>query len=317
MKARIITSSKNMFLGYAEDKNTYQLKIKGKKYFAKKESELEKLKFKKRLDLMEYTPFAVGDLVEFSKVSNFEGLIDKRIERENLLRRWSSKYSKWQTLAANVDFACIVSSVVNPSLKTGFLDRAIVLCELGNCPIIIIINKVDLNANDDEKYAINCYKNLGYKVFELSAESEVGVESFKKTIKDKRIVFIGQSGVGKSSLINLLLKKEIKTKELSKYNKGKHTTTASNFYFYEGGGIIDTPGVKELPINNLESKDIEVAFCEFREFKENCKLKNCSHTHEAKCKVKEALQEKKIETFRYASYIQILEENKNNSIKYF
>ena len=271
-----------------------------------------------RLDGKKLTnPVAVGDEVNLELDSTDEtGAIKKILPRRNYVVRQSPRRKHdLHLLASNIDQAVVIMTIVNPMLKQGFIDRFLLMTEPYDIPTIIIFNKADIYSEKDLavfEYLKDIYEKIGYQVMLTSALEEEGKEDFKALLKDKITLISGQSGVGKSTLVNSVQPNlELKTQELSDYSgKGQHTTTFAEMHQLDfGGAIIDTPGIKTLSFNNLEPMDVAHNFREFFEHSEDCKFGgNCLHRNEPGCAVKEALEEGEISELRYMNYLTILEE---------
>lgn len=270
-----------------------------------------------RLQGMKLTnPVAVGDKVLISDAEDGEtGLIKKILPRQNYVVRQSPRQKHYlHLLASNIDQAILIVTIVEPKLKQGFIDRFLIMTEPHDIPVTIVFNKSDLFTEEEaEIFEIMqmVYDSIGYQVLQVSALDGEGIDQLKETLKDKITLVAGQSGVGKSSLINQIQPKlELRTSEISDYSgKGQHTTTfAEMFPLNFGGAIIDTPGIKMLAFNNLEVMDVAHNFRELFIESSNCKFSNCTHRNEPKCAVKEALEEGKITHMRYNNYLQIVEE---------
>ncbi len=262
-------------------------------------------------------PVAVGDNVKVEMVSNEDniGTIIDILPRTNyVLRQSPRKKHNVHLLASNIDQAMLIVTISNPKLKQGFIDRFLVMTEPYDIPVTIIFNKKDLySAADLATYHMlrDLYLKIGYKTILVSAETGENIVEVDKLLSDKTTLIAGQSGVGKSTIINCLLPhKDLKTKELSDYTgKGQHTTTfAQMFDLPNGGHLVDTPGIKTLSFNHLEIMDVAHNFKEFFEFSSECKFKNCTHRNEPKCAVKVALESDEISFLRYSNYLQILDE---------
>ena len=272
---------------------------------------------KMRLNTLKVTnPVAVGDYVKIElQESEGTGLIKDVYDRDNYVIRQSPRKKHYlHILACNIDQAFLIVTIVEPMLKQGFIDRFLLMTEPFNIPVHIIFNKSDLyDETSMEMYQMlkEIYEPIGYKTHLVSAENRNGVEEVKSLLKDKTTLISGQSGVGKSSLINQFQDKlNIRTNELSDYTgKGQHTTTFAEMFTLENGGnIIDTPGIKTLSFNYLETQDVSHNFREMFDVSENCKFSNCLHRNEPKCAVKEAIDDGHISEYRYYNYLQILEE---------
>jgi len=258
-------------------------------------------------------PVTVGDYVDY-ELSKEEGVgvITRIHDRKNYIIRKSINLSKQvHIIAANIDFLLLMATIRQPETTTMFIDRILVTAEAYRIPAIIIFNKVDI-LNDDELELLEGYEYIyelaGYKTIRTSAITGLNIDEVKGLIKDKVAVIAGHSGVGKSSLINAIDPElTIKTKEISvSYKTGKHTTTFSEMHELPFGGyIIDTPGIKAFGIIDIEKNELFHFFPEiFRESK-NCQYYNCTHTHEPKCAVKEAVKQGVIHEMRYYNYLEI------------
>lgn len=276
-----------------------------------------------RLDGQKLTnPVAVGDIVEFEveKVEEETARITKVYERKNYLARKSPKKQHHiHLIASNLDQAFIVTTIVQPNLKLGFIDRFLMMAEPYDIPISILLNKADIYSEEDHEVFQGLkavYENLGYPVHLVSAIENEGVEDLKALLKGKTTLFSGHSGVGKSTLINALdPSKEIKTTELSDFSgKGQHTTTFAEMMEFEfGAKIIDTPGIKSLAFNNMNEEEIGHGFREIFRFSQDCKFNDCMHKDEPKCAVKDAVVSGEIIDFRYENYLKILEETEDQN----
>jgi ribosome biogenesis GTPase len=268
-----------------------------------------------RLEKKEVTnPVAVGDMVDFNVNDDGTGIISEIKERENYIPRQATHGKRGeQILVANVDRAWVVQSVKEPKLNTGFTDRFLVTCEAYEVPAGLVINKMDL-ANKKAAGFIEMiselYRSLGYPVLNTSIKDDDSLATLIKNLKGKTSVFIGPSGVGKTSLLNVIDPElNLKVGEISSYSqKGKHTTTFARLVPLQAGGyIVDTPGIREFGIVNIEKSELSLFFPEMIEPRENCKYYNCTHYHEPDCGVAEAYQQGKIDPGRYESYLNILE----------
>ena len=221
-----------------------------------------------------------------------------------------------KNIASNIDLAVIVASAKDPALHPKFIDRYLLLLENSNIPTIICLNKSDLKTEETEKI-LGVYRNLGLKVIETSTYTNQGITNLKEELRGKQAIFIGNSGVGKSSLTNALMDTEtIKTSTISsKSKRGRHTTTSSKYYIWdEDSSIIDTPGIRSLDVSNLNPIEIQNYFKEFSNIKEKCKYKNCLHYQEptAACTIKQAVENNTINKNRYHSYLRILKDTLND-----
>ncbi len=265
-------------------------------------------------------PVAVGDFVEVSIESDGFGMIRTIKPRTNYVVRQSPR-QKHQVhfLAANIDQAILVVTIVEPNIKQGFIDRYLLMTEPYEIPTVIVCNKADLYDEDalDILGGLGMiYEPLGYTILACSALDGTGLDALKGVLKDRRSLISGQSGVGKSTLINALQPgTDLKTTILSDHTgKGQHTTTfAEMFPLTFGGEIIDTPGIKTLSFNHLTVQDVSHNFREIFEASDQCRFGDCTHRNEPGCAVKAAVEEGKIHTLRYMNYIQILEEIENQN----
>lgn len=268
------------------------------------------------------TPVVVGDVVTFDVItSNLNnekniGLITAISERKNYIVRRSSNLSKQShIIAANIDQAILVITLINPVTTTTFIDRYLASAQAYRIPVLLVFNKSDLYINDiktEVATLVSLYSKIGYKCVLTSVTSNSGIDEFKELIKDKINVFNGHSGVGKSSLINLIFPEiNLKTDIISDYHKsGKHTTTFSTMYKLPCGGyVIDTPGIKGFGMLDMETWEISHYFPEIFKYSEKCQFNNCSHTHEPGCAVREGLDKGEIAASRYISYLGLLEKD--------
>jgi len=268
-------------------------------------------------DIKTTNPVGVGDEVEvqYETGDDFKGVITEVLPRRNYVVRQSPRRKHdLHLLASNVDQAILVTTIISPTLKMGFIDRFLLMTEPHNIPVIIVINKNDL-FGEEEKEVFGglkiMYEEIGHKVISCSAQTEDGVEELKAMLKDKTTLVAGQSGVGKSTLVNAIQPGlGLKTDEISDYSgKGQHTTTFAEMFSLDFGGyIVDTPGIKMLSFNNLEPMDVAHNFREFFEASSNCRFPNCLHRNEPGCAVKKAVEDGSISILRYEHYLQIIEE---------
>ena len=259
-------------------------------------------------------PVAVGDVVEYFIPDNSKtGIIKNVLDRKNYIIRRSTNLSK-QThiLAANIDQAILMVTIAYPETYPIFIDRFLVSAEAYRIPAKIIFNKIDLY-NEDQNlmldYLFLVYQNAGYECFKISVKDQINMESVKDLLKDKISVIAGNSGVGKSSLINTIDPSlDLKTTKISDYHKsGKHTTTfAEMFELSLGGYIIDTPGIRGFGLHDIQKEELFHYFPEIFKVSDQCKYYNCTHLHEPGCAVKEAVEQGKISEIRYNNYLSIL-----------
>lgn len=260
-------------------------------------------------------PVTVGDSVEI--VLNNEGtaFITEINERRNYIIRKASNLSKQShILAANIDQVFLIVTISKPETATTFIDRFLASAEAYRVPVSLLFNKIDLYSADDwEKmeYLTAVYNSLGYTCRSLSALNKDGVETLREDLKDKITLFAGNSGVGKSTLLNTLIPHvHVKTAEISAvHNTGIHTTTFSELFdLPDGGSVIDIPGIKGFGTFDIEPEEVAHYFREIFSYSAECRFGNCLHTHEPGCAVQEALENHLIAPFRYASYLSMLED---------
>lgn len=274
-----------------------------------------RLKGKFRQDDKQFTnPVAVGDRVEVEvEPSQETGIIGAIKPRHNYIVRASTRKRHSQhILAANIDQALLVVTFKFPNLKLGFIDRFLVVAEAYHIPAVIVVNKVDLlDAEDLEsveglKYI---YEAIGYPVVAVSALEGTNMEHFRGLLMHKVSLIGGHSGVGKSTLINMLYPElQLKTAPLSGYTgKGRHTTTFATMHpIVDGGYLIDTPGIKELGVVDMKPEELSHYFPEMRRLLAECRYRNCTHVDEPDCAVKQAVQDGRIVITRYENYLHIL-----------
>lgn len=260
-------------------------------------------------------PVAVGDRVEIIRNQEGTAFISNICDRRNYIIRKSSNLSKQShIIAANVDQAFLIVTVDYPQTSTTFIDRFLASAEAYNVPVVILFNKVDLFEGDAQHYLdmmVNLYETVGYKCMKVSAETGFGIDELKPLLKDKITLFSGNSGVGKSSLLNIIVPgAELRTADISDaHNTGMHTTTFSEMLRLEcGGWVIDTPGIKGFGTFNMEPEEICGYFKDIFKFSKDCRFSNCTHTHEPGCAVRKAVEEHYIAESRYASYLSMLED---------
>ncbi len=266
-------------------------------------------------------PVAVGDQVKFEIEDNEEqkGIIKEIMNRTNYVVRQSPRKKHFvHLLASNVDHALLIITIKDPMVKPAFIDRFLLMTEPYRIPVTIVFNKMDVYG-DKEMYTYNVlkeiYQKIGYNILLCSAETGEGIPELRASLNGKINLVSGQSGVGKSTIVNRLLGKNIKTQELSDYTgKGQHTTTfAEMFDIDETTKIIDTPGIKTLSFNFLEEQDIIHSFREIFEYSQDCKFGDCSHRNEPKCAVKNAIENGDISELRYFNYLQLLEDTEDQN----
>lgn len=266
-----------------------------------------------RLDDMPMTnPVGVGDQVEVAEGN----MIKKILPRTNYVVRQSPRRKHdMHLLAANIDQAVIVVTIVNPTIKPGFIDRFLVTLERHEIPATIVFNKADLYDDEDLGLLLEfkeVYEKIGYGVLATSVLEKRGLTALRDLLKDKTTLLCGQSGVGKSSLINAIQPQmTLRTGEISDYSgKGQHTTTFAEMLDLDfGGHIIDTPGIKTLAFNDKDLQNIAHSFRELFALSEHCRFGGaCLHRNEPGCAVHEAVRNGAVSELRYANYLGILDE---------
>ena len=261
-------------------------------------------------------PVVVGDIVDIASEGD-DFIIEELHPRRNYVIRRASNLSKEShIIASNIDRALLVATLAEPVTAPEFLDRFLVTCEAYRIPVTILLAKSDLNTQRQEEAEAFCaiYGSAGYEVLEISALTGVGVDKVKELTAAGTTLVAGNSGVGKSTLIGRLCpsrEQEIRTGEISQsHRKGRHTTTFSTMYELESGGyIIDTPGIKGFGLIDIEDTELWHYFPEMMRVAPDCKFFNCTHTHEPKCAVREAVEAGVIAFSRYESYLKILDED--------
>ncbi len=260
-------------------------------------------------------PLAVGDGVEFSLEQDDVAWITKIEPRRNYLIRKSVNLSKEaHIIASNIDVACFIFTLKFPETSLGFLDRFLACCEAYNIKPLILMNKMDVLSDEEKQIVDNIavlYNKIGYETLEISSYSKLNLNLLQEIIKDKVSVFFGHSGCGKSTLVNALQPElMLKTSCISEAHlKGKHTTTFAQMHFWDfGGSVIDTPGVREFAMIDVEKEEIQHYFPEIFSTGRNCRFHNCMHINEPKCAVQESLKTLEIEESRYITYLKLMEE---------
>jgi ribosome biogenesis GTPase len=261
-------------------------------------------------------PIAVGDKVEFEMEADGRGVIHKIEERKNYIIRKSINLSKQShIIAANVDQAFLIVTLALPRTSSGFIDRFLLTAEAYHIPTSIIFNKVDLFENDIEllnelNKFIGIYQKIGYSCYKVSSTKKTNIDLLQKLTTDKITLVSGHSGVGKSTLVNAMDSDlDLKTGEISDVHfKGKHTTSFAEMHSLSYGGfIIDTPGIKELGLVDMEREEVSNYFPEMRALKNQCKFNNCLHLNEPDCAVIKAVALGEIAQSRYNNYLGILD----------
>jgi ribosome biogenesis GTPase len=254
-------------------------------------------------------PAAVGDIVDFSKNTEGLGIIESVRERKNTFTRKDGIRSREDIIACNLDQVIAVQSFYQPQLNLRFVDRIIARSNKGNIPVLLCVNKSDLMRKGDRNYVRSYYKGTDIKIRIVSAHTGSGMESLKKAVSGKRSLLIGYSGVGKSSLFNRIYPGiNLKINDVSESSgKGRHTTTNVKMFRAEDGTeLIDTPGVREFGLVDIEPAELGNFFNDFREASEKCRFRPGTHDHEPGCEIKRMVEEGLIHGDRYVSYLNIL-----------
>jgi len=304
MRGLVTKSTGSWYQVLDDNGNRYECRIKGK--------------FRTH-DIKTTNPIAVGDWVEFEVEHGQQSAVITKLEpRKNYIIRRSVNLSKQtQIIGANLDLALLVVTLASPPTSTGFIDRFLVTAEAYSIPAGIVFNKLDLFSEEGLEILaeyVDIYESLGYPCYTVSALEKENIEGLKEVLKDKITLVSGHSGVGKSTLINAIIPGlELKTGIISDWSdKGKHTTTFAEMLDLPfGGKLIDTPGIRELGIVDIEPQELSHYFPEMRNLLNQCKFHNCRHINEPGCAVLEALENGEIEPSRYDSYISIYN-NQNN-----
>ncbi len=267
-------------------------------------------------------PVAVGDRVTI--VTNQEGtaFISDIEERKNYIIRKSQNLSKQShIIAANVDQAMLVVTTAHPQTSTTFIDRFLASAEAYNVPTILVFNKTDILDDDEKRYQqmmVDLYTTVGYQCLKVSAATGWGMEGINSLLKGKITLLSGNSGVGKSTIINTVIPgTDLRTAEISyAHDTGMHTTTFSEMIeMPEGGYLIDTPGIKGFGTFDMEPEEMTSYFKEIFHFSKNCRFNNCTHTHEPGCAVLKAVEEHYIATSRYQSYLSMLNDKEEGKYR--
>jgi ribosome biogenesis GTPase len=299
MKARIYKSTGSWYSIKSEEGVFYQARIKGAI----------------KLDNITSTnPIAVGDWVHFELEDEEKksAMIHSILDRENYVARQSPHNKRQQhIIASNIDQSILLATLKSPKTSAGFIDRFLISCETFHIPAIIVFNKSDIyGAKEMEMYADfkKRYEKIGYSVFLISIEKKEGLAPLQKLLHQKTTLVSGHSGVGKSSFINYIFPNlEVTTQEVSDWSgKGMHTTTFAQMYdLPQGGSVIDTPGMRELGLVNLEKEELAQYFPEMREKMSGCQFHDCQHMNEPGCAVKAAVEKGEISEARFFSYVDL------------
>ena len=268
-------------------------------------------------------PVAVGDIVQVEDKGGDAPVVGAIEPRKNYIIRRASNLSKeFQIIASNLDQAVLVATLTNPETSTTFIDRFLATAEAYQVPAVLAFNKIDLLTTDalrlQQQELKALYESIGYPVITMSAATGEGADELRALLADKISLLSGNSGVGKSSIINLLVPDaQVRVGDVSHtHHKGMHTTTFSELLdLPSGGAIIDTPGVKAFGTIDFERAEVAHYFPEIFKISADCRFNNCTHTHEPGCAVLEAVEQGEIAYSRFVSYLSILDEDPNNKYR--
>lgn len=265
-------------------------------------------------ELKTTNPVAVGDFVsiEYDKKTQIGNIYEIHPRTNYLIRKSRKLSSRYHILASNLNMAALIVTINYPKTSMGFIDRFLVNCEAYNIQPLIIFNKTDIYKIEDLeklKFFRSVYQSIEYQCIAISAKTGDRLDDLKKILEGKTTLFTGHSGSGKTTLLNSLnpLLKQ-KTAELSiAWKKGKHTTTFAEMHeLWEKTNVIDTPGIKDMELINMEPKESALYMPDICRFAKSCKFNNCEHTNEPECAVKEAVEKELIHSLRYKSYLSML-----------
>ena len=307
MKGLVIKNTGSWYTVKTDDGNIVESKIKGN--------------FRLK-GIRSTNPVAVGDRVEIIRNQEGTAFISAIEDRHNYIIRKSQNLSKQShIIAANVDQAFLIVTVNYPQTSTTFIDRFLASAEAYSVPVVLVFNKTDLLSEEERHYQdmmMTLYETVGYQCVAISAEKGDGVDTLLPLLHDKITLLSGNSGVGKSTLINRILPGvNLRTAEISdSHNTGMHTTTFSEMLQLPNGGyIIDTPGIKGFGTFNMEPEEISGFFKEIFRFSKDCRFNNCTHTHEPGCAVIKAVEDHYIAASRYQSYLSMLNDKDENKYR--
>ena len=304
MTGLVIKNTGSWYIVKTDDNNEIRCKIKGN--------------FRLK-GIRTTNPVAVGDRVTLSELAPdgtaFITAIDTR--KNYIIRRASNLSKESHIIAANVDCTFLIVTLAHPVTSTTFIDRFLATAEAYRVPAVIVINKIDLLTDEDDRQLLDAvaylYRSIGYKVLEVSAQSGEGIDALREMLSGNISLFSGNSGVGKSSIINALMPDlQLRTAEISStHDTGMHTTTFSEMFpLPDGSGyLIDTPGVKGFGTIDFDEHEVAHFFPEIFEISSECRYGDCTHTHEPGCAVLQALEEARISQSRYNSYLSILDDS--------
>lgn len=307
MKGLVIKNTGSWYTVKTDDGNIVESKIKGN--------------FRLK-GIRSTNPVAVGDRVEIIRNQEGTAFISAIEDRRNYIIRKSQNLSKQShIIAANVDQAFLIVTVNYPQTSTTFIDRFLASAEAYSVPVVLVFNKTDLLSEEERHYQnmmMTLYETVGYQCVAISAEKGDGVDTLLPLLHDKITLLSGNSGVGKSTLINRILPGvNLRTAEISdSHNTGMHTTTFSEMLLLpDGGYIIDTPGIKGFGTFNMEPEEVSGFFKEIFRFSKDCRFNNCTHTHEPGCAVIKAVEDHYIAASRYQSYLSMLNDKDDNKYR--
>ena len=312
MNGLVIRNTGSWYTVYTDDAQLIDCKIKGN--------------FRLK-GIRSTNPVAIGDRVEIITNSDGTAFISNIEDRRNYIVRKASNLSKQShILASNIDCCFLIVTVNYPETATTFIDRFLASAEAYRIPVVLVFNKIDRYNEDDLRYLdgmINLYTSIGYECMKVSALNGDGIEELRQKLEGKITLFSGNSGVGKSTLINAILPDlNVKTGDISEYhNKGMHTTTFSEMFAISGGdyrkgALIDTPGIKGFGTFDMEKEEIGGYFKEIFAMSENCKFGcQCTHTHEPGCAVRDAVEQHLISESRYTSYLSMLDDKEEGKYR--
>jgi ribosome biogenesis GTPase / thiamine phosphate phosphatase len=260
-------------------------------------------------------PVAIGDRVHFMESGDDHGMILEVLPRQNQFSRPAPRpgiQQSEQVIAANIDLVVPVFATAKPTPKWGLLDRHLVAAEAAGLGVLICITKLDLTESSVKlQTIIEIYRQIGYPVIQVNALTGKGLDELRQALQNRISVLVGKSGVGKSSLLNALQPSlDLRVQEISRINKGKHTTTHLEMFSLDFGGmLVDTPGIREFGLWNLYADELADCFPEMRPFIGDCKFRlDCRHDEEPGCAIRKAVISGKINPLRYKSYMRLLEE---------
>ena len=256
-----------------------------------------------------------GDFITWHPNLHGNASVDDLLPRTNALTRPGYR-GRPRTIAANIDLLVVVNSWL-PETSWNLVDRYLIAAEQLNAEAIVVMNKSDLSkahATEADWEAMKAYEEIGYSVLEMNAVSGEGIAELSALMKNKTSIFSGRSGVGKSSIANKILpESKILTGIISDSGEGKHTTTTATLYQLENGGyLIDSPGVRDYALGDISAQELSEGYIEFLQFQDNCRFHNCTHDHEPKCAIRDAVEDNRINKNRYLRYVDALRNLESN-----